>query len=169
MILIHSDRQADLKLLSTLCHQLGEEESPRTFFGNTSIPRVLIKIYWVIFSKLTGPSYSNYQLLNVSAREGTWWLAALYRKKWSAFYLFFVIFPFTSSIGCISGKAQLFFLWKSLRQKFNYKFLFGIPDSMMAIYLYSFFKKGNVLSSLQLKAFLALSYFELQLPRAEVT
>lgn len=41
---------------------------------------MLIKIYWIIFAKLNGPSYSNYQLLNVSARDVTWSLAFLFKR-----------------------------------------------------------------------------------------
>lgn len=59
---------------------LAWEAAPKSLFWNSSIPRVLIKIYWVIFAKLNGPSYSNYQLLNVSAGDVTWWLAFLFKR-----------------------------------------------------------------------------------------
>lgn len=58
---------------------LAREASPKSFSHSSSIPWVLIKIYWIIFAKLNGPSYSNYQLLNVSAEDVTWRLAALSR------------------------------------------------------------------------------------------
>ena len=59
---------------------LAGEASPRSLFHNSSIPQVLIKIYWIIFAKLNGPSYSNYQLLNVTARDVARWLAFLFKR-----------------------------------------------------------------------------------------
>ena len=72
--------QASWSKITQHTSPLTGEASPRSLFHNSSIPQVLIKIYWIIFAKLNGPSNSNYQLLNVTARDVAWWLAFLFKR-----------------------------------------------------------------------------------------